>query len=670
MATSRRGKRTPQPTPTRSAGRRSEDHFRQLVSGVEDYAILLLDPQGRIASWNAGAEKMTGYTAREALGQPSSRFYPAEAIAEGIPAQHLERAAQAGHVTVSGWCLRKDGTSVSTSVTVTAVIGAAGEPRCFLIIARDLTQHQELENRLHEAAEAARREADARLHESEERFARFAQHLPGLAWIKDLEGRYVYINEAGAVAFDRPRHEVYGLTDRDLFPPEIAEEFRANDRRAIAEQRGIEAVEQMTFPDGEVHHSIVSKFPIFDPLGAIRLVGGIAIDITERVRAEEALRQADRRKDEFLAMLAHELRNPLAPIIHAVELLDRRDPALAEHARTIIRRQSEHLTKLVDDLLDVSRITRGTVRLDVRRISVADAVAPAIDTWRHLIAQRGQDLSVQIPETPLWVDVDPTRLAQAVSNLLHNAATFTPPGGRIAISASRENGSAVLRVRDSGVGMTPDVLERAFELFVQGPPPAEGRPGGLGLGLTLVRRLVELHGGTVEGVSEGVGRGSEFIMRLPIATSSSDEQKSPARQGGKNPTAPDDARRVLVVDDNVDAREALRFLLEDDGHEVRTAADGTEALAEAEMFRPDIVLLDIGLPGMDGYEVARRLRDLPGFGSALIVAVSGYGQAEDRVRSRAAGFDEHLLKPVSPARLLDVVKTAAPSPEDQRPRKG
>ncbi len=377
-----------------------------------------------------------------------------------------------------------------------------------------------------------------------------------------------------------------------------------------------------------------------------------------RVNAEQ-LAETDRRKDEFLAMLSHELRNPLAPILHAVELLGHDDPRVASKARDIIARQSEHLTRLVDDLLDVSRITRGKVRLERRRVALKDVVDAAVDTWRHLIAQRRQELSVKIPEEPVLIGADPTRLAQVIANLLHNATKFTPEGGRIAITAAREDGRIALAVRDDGPGIAADHLERVFELFVQGPPSLDRPQGGLGLGLTLARSLAELHGGTLEAASAGAGRGSEFVVRLPVATSASEPEVAP-----KEPAAPTDrtelgsgrGRRVLVIEDNADARDALKFLLEDDGHEVRTAADGPSAIEEARSFQPQIVLLDIGLPGMDGYEVARALRAVAGCERALIVAVSGYGQAEDRARSRVAGFDQHLLKPVAPDRLLEIVR--------------
>jgi two-component system CheB/CheR fusion protein len=463
-------------------------------------------------------------------------------------------------------------------------------------------------------------------------------------------------------------------TFKSLIHPEDRERVEGEIRRSVETREVYESQFRILGADG-VERWTDARGQVFEDFrgSPVRMVG-VGIDITRQKRLEDELRQraaqmadADRRKDEFLAMLAHELRNPLAPIIHAVELLGRRDAALSERAREIIARQAEHLTRLVDDLLDVSRITRGTVRLEPRVVPLTEAIAPALETWRHLMAERRQELVVEMPGEPLWVKVDPTRLSQAVSNLLHNAANFTPTGGRIAISAADENGFVTVRVRDTGAGMTPEVLESVFELFVQGPPPQRGYRGGLGLGLTLVRKLIELHGGTVEGRSEGLGRGSEFTIRLPAATAVAREAPTRATTEAR-PSAHEagTAKRVLVVDDNGDARTALQFLLEDDGHEVRTAADGPTALAQANDFFPDVVLLDIGLPGMDGYEVARRLRDLPGGANAVIVAVSGYGQAEDRIRSRAAGFDEHLLKPVAPGPLLALVKSLPIAREENR----
>ena len=378
-------------------------------------------------------------------------------------------------------------------------------------------------------------------------------------------------------------------------------------------------------------------------------------------RHAERLSEADRRKDEFLAMLSHELRNPLAPILHAAELLGHGDADLVRPAREIIRRQAAHLTRLVDDLLDVSRITRGMVRVERRTVALEEVLEAAIDTWRHLLAQRKQELTLDLPEEPIRLVGDSTRLAQIVSNLLHNAAKFTPEGGRITITARRENGEVAIRVRDTGMGMASDQLERVFDLFVQGPPPLDRPQGGLGLGLTLARRLAELHGGTIEARSEGSGLGTEFVVRVPLIAEVPEEGilKPPVPVPATVASPSARSRRVLVVDDHEDAREALRFLLEDEGHDVRTAGDGPSALALTERFSPEVVLLDIGLPGIDGYEVARAMRHMEQGRDVYLVAVSGYGLPEDRARSRDAGFDDHLLKPVAPQVLLDLVRNTS-----------
>jgi signal transduction histidine kinase len=369
-------------------------------------------------------------------------------------------------------------------------------------------------------------------------------------------------------------------------------------------------------------------------------------------KAEE-MADADRRKDEFLAMLGHELRNPLAPIVHAVELLGRRDPTLVERGREIIRRQAEHLNRLVGDLLDVSRITRGTVRLERKRVILAEVVGAAADMWRHLIAQKRQQLSVNLPDRPIWLYVDPTRFTQIIANLLHNAAKFTPNEGQIVIDAEEQRGWLSIRIRDTGEGMSRDLVTHVFDLFVQGPRSLDRPKGGLGLGLTLVRRLVDLHGGTIVAKSDGSDCGSEFTVRVPVAEALSE---APVRAPETAAPASLRSRRVLVVEDNDDAREAMTLLLREEGHDVRAASDGLRALAEVQDFTPDVVLLDIGLPGLDGYAVARKLRALPQTAGAMLVAITGYGQAEDRALSRDAGFDYHLLKPVEPLHLIELLR--------------
>jgi signal transduction histidine kinase len=377
------------------------------------------------------------------------------------------------------------------------------------------------------------------------------------------------------------------------------------------------------------------------------ILGAVA---AESRRAHEQLRLADRRKDEFLAMLGHELRNPLAAIVHAVDLLASDVPDERGDAQRVIRRQSRGLSRLVDDLLDVSRITRGQIALDRRPLALAEVVSAGADVWRHLLAQKRQRLTIDVPAA-LGVEGDPARLGQVLANLVHNAAKFTPEEGAIRITAAAEGGAAVLRVHDEGRGMTPDVLAHAFELFVQGPAPLDRQQGGLGLGLTLVHRLVEMHGGTVEAHSEGADRGTEIIVRLPRTAAPPAVVPPPAHA-----PAPVRSRRVLVVDDNADVRAMLVYLLEHNGHQVRAAGDGPAAIAEALAFSPQIVLLDVGLPGMDGYGVVRELRSSPRTADALIVALTGYGQPSDRERALAAGFDDHLLKPTEPAQVLAMVQ--------------
>jgi signal transduction histidine kinase/CheY-like chemotaxis protein len=369
-----------------------------------------------------------------------------------------------------------------------------------------------------------------------------------------------------------------------------------------------------------------------------------------RARAE----MADRRKDEFLAMLGHELRNPLSPILSALQVMRMRAPEAAVKQRTIIERQVTHLVRLVDDLLDVSRITQGKVVLRKHPLSIADVTAKAAEMAGPLREERRQRLAIAIAPD-LVVDGDEERLAQVLANLLTNAAKYTEPGGAIAVTASREGGEAVVRVRDSGIGIPRELLPDLFGAFVQGARSIDRAQGGLGLGLAIVRMLVELHGGTVTAESEGAGRGSEFAIRLPAlhasALSEPDAQSRPAlsvpaRAGG----------RVLVVDDNRDAAEGLGDLLTDLGYTTRISYDGPSALAAAPEFTPHVALVDIGLPVMDGYEVARRLRALPGLSDVRLVAVTGYGQPSDRERSQAAGFDEHLVKPVDHAIIEPVLE--------------
>ena len=389
-------------------------------------------------------------------------------------------------------------------------------------------------------------------------------------------------------------------------------------------------------------------------------LAGRAAAALENARLYHDLEEQDRRKTEFLAMLAHELRNPLAPIRNAVQILRRpiTDKAGREWAQDVIDRQVGQMVRLVDDLLDVSRITRGKVKLKPEAIDVSRAAAVAVETSRPLIDARRQELTVALSPEPLWVTADAARLAQVLANLLNNAAKYTEQGGRISLTAAREGDEAVFRVRDTGVGIPEEMLPRVFELFTQVDRSLDRSEGGLGIGLTLAHRLVEMHGGTLQAFSDGPGRGSEFVVRLaalPCAPAAdvprNEVRERPEEAGGL---------RILVVDDNRDSANSLALLLEDLGHTVRTAHDGEAALAAAHAFGPDAVVLDIGLPRLDGYEVARRLRAAPapdpetgGAGAQpLLIALTGYGHEENRLQAKAAGFDHHFAKPVD----LDVLQ--------------
>jgi PAS domain S-box-containing protein len=394
-----------------------------------------------------------------------------------------------------------------------------------------------------------------------------------------------------------------------------------------------------------------------------RHVVGIVMDVTLRRQAEEALKEVNQRKDEFLAMLAHELRNPLAPIRNAAQLLNVHSPGRPEieWARAVIERQTKHLVRLVDDLLDVSRMVRGQITLQKKKVDLTEIVQTAVETSRPLIRLRKHHLSVHLPDQPVRLDADLTRIAQVISNLLNNAAKYTDDGGQIRLEAALDAGCVAIRVRDTGLGIAPGLLPHVFDLFTQADRTLDRAEGGLGIGLTLVKRLVEMHGGRVEARSEGLGRGAEFIVWLPVLDAQHEgaaEAAAPRAAATNNDSA--QSLRILIVDDNVDAADSIAMLLGMEGHQTRTVNTARAALLAVPDFEPDVVLLDIGLPEMDGYEVARRLRAQNGRHEMRLVAVTGYGQPGDRRRSQAAGFDEHLVKPVEPALLNELLRRVRP----------
>ena len=491
--------------------------------------------------------------------------------------------------------------------------------------------------------------ADA-VKDSEERLRDGLQVGRMVVWDWDLK--------TGEVSYSFNAKDVFGHGPDDapaswgaVHPDDLAQ-ISMLAEQAIASRGQYEGMLRMIRPDdGSTIWVEVRGKVVCDADGEPKLVRGISIDITERKRAEEALRSADRRKDEFLAMLAHELRNPLAPISTAAQLLKlaQLDEPRIRKTSDIISRQVEHMTSLIDDLLDVSRVTRGLVTLDKEMLSLDQVLASTVEQVRPLVDARHHHLTVDIaPDIPPVLG-DRIRLVQVCTNLLNNAAKYTPPGGELLLRARLENGVLAILVRDNGIGIAPDLLPHVFDLFTQGERSPDRAQGGLGLGLALAKSLVELHGGSIAVHSEGSGRGSDFTLRLPLP--SQQETRRPGADKAPQIAAPAAVSRLMVVDDNVDAANTLAMLLELQGYTVSVEYHAEGALKRAALEAPPVCLLDIGLPDMDGYELARRLRAQPATSDAILIALTGYGQAQDRERSAMAGFDHHLVKPVEIDRL-------------------
>ncbi len=467
--------------------------------------------------------------------------------------------------------------------------------------------------------------------------------------------------------------EVTTATFFDAIHPEDSDAVRAHSRAGRARGEPFEKDYRIVRPDGTVR--AIHAWTRFERDSAgrpIRMLGTCQ-DVTDRKHAEQErecalqeLREADRRKDEFLAMLSHELRNPLAPILNAVEVLDRARPddhELTSKFRSVITRQVQHMKRLLDDLLDASRVGQGKIQLRKEPVELGALLLQAVEVSRPMIVEKRQELSMTLASGPLPLEADPTRLVQVFANLVNNASKYTDREGHIALAVAAEGDEAVVKVRDDGMGMTPELVARAFDLFVQESRSLDRAQGGLGIGLTMVRTLVKMHGGAVRAFSEGPGRGSEFVVRLPLAPraqpTATHDAASTSGAGGR-------PLRVLLVDDNVDAANAVGLLLEMLGHEVTVAHDGPAALAAAAAVPPELVLLDIGLPGMDGYAVAARLRS-SGHERATLVALTGYGQHEHTRRSSEAGFDRHLVKPLDFTVLAEITaRLRAGSPGETR----
>jgi PAS domain S-box-containing protein len=496
---------------------------------------------------------------------------------------------------------------------------------------------------------SAAEQAEQALRESEQRFKTLTSRAPVGIFQTDEKGNCLFVNQRWC--------EMAGMSAAQARGQGWANALHPDDRQRVyrewydAAKRGTEFANEYRFqtPDGRITWLSGSGIALRGDTGIITGYMGTVTDITQLKLAEETLIAADRRKDEFLATLAHELRNPLAPIRNSLEIfkIAPADEELVRGAREIMERQLSHLVRLVDDLLDVSRITRDKLELRKQRVEMASILYQAVEACRPLIDSFDQELDMNLTDQPVHLDADPVRLAQVFGNLINNACKYTERNGHISVSAEQLEHEVVVKVKDDGMGIPAEKLQQVFEMFAQVDHSLEQSHGGLGIGLTLAKRLVEMHGGSIKALSDGPGQGSEFIVRLPTRVATSDIESSPSEDA----LAVSGPRKALVVDDNVDSATSLALLLQLSGHETRTAYGGAEAIETAETFAPDLILLDIGMPQMSGYDVCRMIRARPWGEKILIIALTGWGQDEDRRKSKDAGFDGHLVKPVDPAAL-------------------
>jgi PAS domain S-box-containing protein len=631
------------PPATPPEGFQPEDRFRLLVESVQDYAIFMLDPTGHVLTWNAGAQRLKGYEAAEIIGRSFETFYPREAVERGWPQEELRRATAQGRFEDEGWRVRKDGSTFWASVVITALRDEQGRLIGFGKVTRDLTDRKR-----HEEA----------LRHSEEQLRLLMESVQDYAiYMLDPQGRVLTWN-AGARA-------IKGYTAEEVVGRHFSIFFTAPDLAAGAPSRELDAARRSgraetegwrVRKDGTLFWASIVITPVHDDAGVLRGFAKVTRDLTEQRRIQE-LEHSSRRMHEFLAMLAHELRNPLAPIRNASEIMQRIPelPAPLVRVRQIIDRQLRHLTRLIDDLLDVARIVNGKIVLRTAPVDYRDIVHAGIDAIRPLMDSRQQRLDVELPPGPLAMTADATRLAQSLHNLLSNASRYTPEGGAIRVAVRVEGTACVTEVRDTGQGIAAEALERIFGLFEQEVTPHGHGESGLGIGLPLARKLVELHGGMLSAASPGLGQGSTFTMLLPLRSGPGQPPQP------EEPAACDDlatGSRVLVVDDNRDSADTMVSLLELMGHEARAVYGALDAPGAARDFQPRVVLLDLNMPDGDGYSVLQRLRERTQ-APMFVAAMTGYGQDMDRQRTRLAGFQAHLTKPVGIEELQRVLREAA-----------
>lgn len=666
----------------------SDSHYRQIVQSAVDYAIVGCDLEARVTNWNEGARRVMGWTEAEMLGQRLHVFFTPEAVAAGAVEQEMAAARERGRATDERWHLRKDGERFWASGELMPLKDEAGALTGYVKILRDRTEERRQQRDLKFLAEASAELAslsdyqatlDKIAHLAVPRFADWCavdivgdggslqrvvvahadpakeqlardlhrRFLPGPDWMKGAGPWHVL--RTGQT--ERTEELTDEMLARTIVNPDYLAALRSLGMHSYLgvplAVRG-KTLGVVSFITAESRRHYTAQ----DEALALDLARRAAVAI-ENANLLRALQESDRAKDVFLATLAHELRNPLAPVWNGLSIIKRApdDAARVQQVAEMIERQVGQLARLVDDLLDVSRITTGKIELKKRPTDLASILHSAIETSRPHMEKAGHKLAVRLPDEPAHVDADPVRLAQVFSNLLNNAAKYTRPGGSIELIVEAQPERLVVRVRDNGTGIAPEMLGKVFSLFTQVTHPAERAQGGLGIGLSLAEGLVRLHGGSVEARSEGLDKGSEFIVYLPRSRPAA-SQAAPGRpqpHAGERISAR--SRRVLIVDDNQDAANTLAELLHMLGSEVAVAHDGITAVPRIAQFAPDVVLLDIGLPDINGYEVARRVRALENVRQPRLIALTGWGQEQDKRLAAQAGFDEHWTKPVDAARL-------------------
>ncbi len=613
------------------ARRRLTEEAGLLVDSVEGYAIIRLDRTGHVAAWNHGAERLTGHGVDDILGAHFSMLMSEEAQSAGEPDDLLANADREGRADHEGWLMRKDGSRFWCNLSLTGLAAPDGERLGFAVVVRDLSERE------------AYRQA---VRDSEQRFRAAVTHAPVPMMLHSEDGEVLAMSDAVLRETGYSREQLRTTDDwLELAYRERAPEIRELVARAFSDGAAPPQELVVVTASGERRNWL---FCLSEPmmLGQRRGIVAVAVDLTDQRRVEEALKDEHRHKDEFIAMLGHELRNPLAAIRTATELMKlaaQQDQKL-QRVQDVLERQTANMAKLIDGLLDVSRIVGGRIALDQEVCDLQDVLQEVMQAHVSQLEHRGVALRVESDPHPLWVRGDRVRLAQTFENLLSNAVKFTPKGGHIAVEARAAKDRIVVRIRDTGPGIDAALLPHIFEPFRQAEQNMARTTGGLGLGLAIVKGLVELHGGSVEVDCPPEG-GAVFTVSLPRSPPPEERTTKPPEQPG--------ASRVLIVEDNQDAADTLRTVLETIGNQVEVAYDGESAVKAARRFDPQVVLCDIGLPGMSGYDVARELRQAGQ--RCVLVAVTGYGRPEDIERAGNAGFDAHLTKPIAVTQIQQLL---------------